>query len=51
MRETIIKNFKHISVRILHERNIYVFFASVAEECFKEFSQIDYFDISVNFIK
>jgi len=29
-----IKAFKEISLRILHERNIYVMMASVAEEAF-----------------
>jgi hypothetical protein len=29
-----IKAFKEISLRVLHERNIYVMMASVAEEAF-----------------
>ena len=47
MRETQIKSHKEISIRILHERNVYVFFASVSEECFKNYSKIELSDISV----
>lgn len=48
IRERQIKNNKNISNRILHERNIYVFLASVAEESLNNY-QIQLAEIAVIF--